>query len=209
MATRNLAVKVAALALAGGLANGCIEEDCIETYFPDTPQVTIEDSMNGRINDIALELRTDMRPFVPAEYRGIPVGDNLTIYCAPMTTSWITAQNNCKGGKEFEFFVNILDRDGNILHTYPEDMAGTLNSVREDIELSGNFDGSIVCNVWSPECAIETYIDNEGREQPLVTRPRKLIGRVEADVITEMLCPAPISPFKPVDEDDWRPAEEQ
>jgi len=201
MATNNLALRAAVLALAGGMGAGCIEPDCAETYFLDTPQTTVENGLGGRVHDIALELKTDQRPFVPAQYRGIPVGSNLSIYCAPVDRNGNFSDSGCQDGKGFEFFISFISPEGNVLRDFDEDRAGTWVYNQEDIVLKGQPDFTVKCSVWRPPCAIGgRYIDEQGRTQYSDWGQRTLIGNAEAGIVTEMLCPAPMSDFEPVDD---------
>jgi len=200
MATNN-ALKAVVLALAGGVGPGCLEPDCEKTYSLDTPQATIENTISGNVESIALELKTDQRPFVPAQYRGIPVGTNLSIYCAPVDRNGDFASSGCQDGKRFEFFISFIDPEGDVLRTFYENRAGTGAYNQEDIVLEGQQDFRVRCAVWRPLCATGgRYIDEQGRTQYSDWGQRTFIGDAEAGIVTEMLCPAPMPDFEPVDE---------
>lgn len=211
MATKLLQI-LAVPVIAGGISAGCIAEDCADTYFLDTPQVLIENDLDGRVRDIKLELKTDQRPYVPPEHRGIPVGTNLSIYCAPLDRHGRAIRNDCKDSKEYEFFVDYIDAEGKLYPVYDESRGGFDSSLLQEVELEGRIDSAFLrCTIWSPECATAGYVvDENGRMvfKPTEYRQRTMVGQATAEIITEQLCPAPIPYARPVSEDEWRPSSE-
>ncbi|MBU2638468.1 MAG: hypothetical protein KJ955_05830 [Nanoarchaeota archaeon] len=207
---------LAASIIAGSVSAGCIEEDCADTYFLNEPQVMVENDLDRRVVSIDLGLATDQRPFVPAQYRGIPVSSNLSIYCAPVDRNGNLASSGCVDGKKFEFYAYSTDEDGNVHPIASDHMAGfaakMLKEINENYANSWGAAETLTCVVRTPRCSTAgyPYIDEYGRErfQETAWRPETLVGTAEAEIVIEQLCPAPIPPFKPVDESEWRPSSE-
>lgn len=201
MATK-LSSIIAGAALAAGIASsGCIQEDCLDTYFLDdnTRTVSIEPEFTERVRDISLTMEARNNPW---DYMGEHAyAENLRLKCAPST------DNNCLEGYEYEFFVNYITPGGERI------MAGGSSSVWDEIldirefELrEGAEGGRIECRVWSPACTTKGffYRDENGDTQIYREeyRPRTLVGSVTEEVGLSLVCPAPISPFKPVSDAD-------
>lgn len=209
MATKNLAVKAAALALAGSIANGCIQEDCLDTYFlnDSTKEVSIEPEFSERVRDISLTMEARNYPY---DYRGeYAYAENLRLKCRP------SIDNDCAlSWVQYEFFVNYIAPDGQVSRIGMPN-AGNMRSLDiMEFELpEGAEGGRVECVVWSPECPTEGfyYYDNQGRRQFQATewRQRSLVGKVSAEVGLTLVCPAPIPPFEPVSDEELQNASPQ
>ncbi|MFH1065672.1 MAG: hypothetical protein V1734_04175 [Nanoarchaeota archaeon] len=209
MTTKNLFTKAAALALAGSLATGCIQEDCLDTYFLDdaTKTVSIKPEFTERVNDISLTIEARNMPY---NYRGeYAYAENLRLKCAP------NVDNNCLEGYEYEFFVNYITPDGERIGVYSENNGGynALLDLRE-FRADGITEGGVIeCNVWSPKCTTKGYFyrDEYGitRIHTDEWRPRTLVGSATAVIAQSAVCPAPLPPFKPVSDEELQNATSQ
>lgn len=208
MATK-LAQILTGAALAAGIASsGCIQEDCLDTYLLDdsTKAVSIEPEFTERVRDISLAMEARNYPY---DYRGEHAyAENLRLKCRP------SAPNNCAlSFMQYEFFVNYIAPDGQV---FPAggDNTGFLRSldIREFELHEGAEGGRIECIVWSPECPTAGHIEYINGERHFVAddwRPRTLVGKASVEVGLSLVCPAPIPPFEPVDEEDLQNPEEQ
>lgn len=198
MATKNLFTKAAALAFAGSLATGCIEEDCLDTYSHDdsTKTVTIEPEFTERVNNINLTMEARNNPW---DFQGEHAyAENLRLKCSP------NVDNNCLEGYEYEFFVNYITPDGERIGIYSENNGGynaTLD-IRE-FRADGIAEGGVLeCIVWSHECTTKGffYRDEYGNVRIFTEkwRPRTLVGSATTVIAQSAVCPAPIPPFRPV-----------
>lgn len=202
MATKNIFAKAAALALAGSLSAGCIEEDCLDTYSHDdsTKIVSIEPEFTERVSNISLTIEARNMPY---NYRGeYAYAENLRMKCAP------NVDNNCLEGYEYEFFVNYIRPDGERIGVYSENNGGynAILDIRE-FRADGITEGGVLeCIVWSPACTTKGYFfrDEYGRTQIHTDewRPRTLVGSATTVIAQSAVCPAPIPPFKPVSDED-------
>ncbi|MDI6736904.1 MAG: hypothetical protein QME12_00105 [Nanoarchaeota archaeon] len=205
--TTKLALILAAAGIASSL--GCIQEDCLDTYFLDdsTRAVSIEPKFTERVRDISFTMKARNYPY---DYRGEHAyAENLRLKCRP------SADNNCAlSWIQYEFFVNYIARDGQISHVGGSNALDMRSLDIMEFELpEGAEGGRIECIVWSPECPTDGYYyrDEQGRTQFQATawRPRTKVGTVTAEIGLSLVCPAPIPPFKPVVDEELQNARSQ
>ncbi|MDD4878120.1 MAG: hypothetical protein PHO02_03730 [Candidatus Nanoarchaeia archaeon] len=205
MATRFKSILTGAALAAGIASSGCIQQDCLDTYLLNEPQVSIESEFSERIRTINLTMEARNYSY---DYRGEHAyGENLRLICKP------NIDNNCLEGYEYEFFINYVSPDGERTGLYSENRGGFRESIAIDTELNPDAEGgSIECIVWSPACTTNGYFyrDEEGitRIFTFEYRPRTLVGTATAEIGMSAVCPAPLAPFRPVDESEWQTEEQ-
>lgn len=206
MTTKNLAVKVAALALTGGIGSGCIVDDCLDTYVLNQPQVSVEPEFTERVNNIDLTIEARNNSY---DYRGeYAYAKNLRLKCVP------SMDNNCVDALEYEFRVNYITPEGDLIEMYKENR-GSYDATLDlrEFELPEYAEGGLVeCIVWSPACATNgrvVVINGVEHYEFTKYRPRMLVGIATAEVGLSLVCPAPISPFKPVSDAELQNATSQ
>ncbi len=198
---------LAASVAAVGIGSGCIVDDCLDTYFFDdsTRTVSIEPEFTERVRDISLTMEARNNSY---DYKGeYTYAENLKVICKP------SAPNNCAmSWIWYEYLIDYIDEEGNRKPLQIDDKIVKESSCTYDVRIPENSQGGkIECIIWSPECATDGYVEYiNGVEHfvPTEWRQRSLVGSVTAEVGLSLVCPAPIPPFKPVSEDEWRQSSE-
>jgi hypothetical protein len=196
-----MATKLASILAAAGIATsiGCIQEDCLDTYLLNdaTRTVSIEPRFTERVRTIDLTLEARNNPW---DFQGEHAyAENIKLTCAP------NRDNDCIDAREYEFIINYVSPEGNKTTLYFENRAGFDASATIETELTGKYDGSLECVVWSPECVTNGYIEYVNGVRHLVPteyRQRMHVGTATAEIGMSAVCPAPLAPFKPVTDEE-------